>query len=155
MEKLTTISQFWVPPFLLFMNIQISFLWRPLWFKVINVTSKKVSVDTFILDTFELQCDFSLGQNNLYVISSDEVFTCDLVLCSFFFFLLFSQGPKRWKTEVFSAKQLNFSIFPLPANYAAESWKKETPCLKESSLQSKDQSYNCPLTWRDGSAQFS
>ena len=107
------------------MNIQISFLWRPLWFKAINVTSKKVSVDTFILDTFELQCDFSLGQNNLYVISSEEVFTCDLVLCSFFFFLLFSQGPKRWKKEVFSAKQLNFSIFPLQQIMQPKAGKKK------------------------------
>ena len=66
-------------------------------------------MDTFILDTFELQHNFSLGQNNLYVISSEEVFACDLILCGFFF-----SWPQEMKKEVFSVKKLNFGIFFSP-----------------------------------------
>lgn len=52
--------------------------------------------DTFILDTSELQRNFFLGKNNLYMISSDICMWSSL-MCVFFFFM----APRDEKRGVF------------------------------------------------------
>lgn len=63
---------------------------------------------------------------------------------------LFCQATRRGKKVMFSARQLNFSIFFLFQRTQLKTEKIQTVLAGKSLPQSKDRDYSCPLIWKDG-----